>query len=40
VGFYEHSFAREFSVVCNACGAEGPKRSTHEEAAALWNRRL
>jgi Lar family restriction alleviation protein len=39
VGFYEHSFAKAFSVICNACGAEGPMRSTHQEAGTLWNRR-
>ena len=28
-----------FAIMCNLCGAEGPRRSTQEEAARLWNRR-
>ena len=39
VGFYEHVYAQEFAVSCNLCGAEGPRRDAHEEAARLWNRR-
>lgn len=39
VGFYEHVYAQHFAVMCNLCGAEGPQRSTHEEAGKLWNRR-
>jgi Lar family restriction alleviation protein len=38
--FYEHVFAREFAVACNRCGAEGPKRPAHPEAARLWNGRI
>lgn len=40
VGFYEHVYAQQFSIMCNLCGAEGPRRLTHEEAAKLWNRRV
>lgn len=40
VGFYEYVFAQQFVIMCNLCGAEGPRRSTHEEAAGLWNRRI
>jgi len=40
VGFYEHSFSKEVSVMCNLCGAEGPKRSDPKEAGRLWNRRV
>lgn len=39
VGFYEHVYAQQFAIICNLCGAAGPRRSTHEEAARLWNRR-
>lgn len=39
VGFYEHVYAQLFAVMCNLCGAEGPRRSSHEEAGRLWNRR-
>ncbi|WP_079730738.1 MULTISPECIES: Lar family restriction alleviation protein [Novosphingobium] len=39
VGYFEHVYARHFSVMCRSCGAEGPPRSEHEEAARLWNRR-
>lgn len=39
VGFYEHVYSQDFAVMCNRCGAEGPRRSTHEEAGKLWNRR-
>jgi len=39
VGFYEHVYAQQFAIICNLCGAEGPRRSTHDEAARLWNRR-
>ena len=39
-GFYEHVYARQFAVMCNMCGAEGPPRTNHEEAGRLWNRRL
>lgn len=40
VGFYEHVYAQQFAVMCNLCGAEGPRRSSHEEAGRLWNRRV
>jgi len=39
VGYYEHVFAQQFAIMCNLCGAAGPRRSTHEEAAKMWNRR-
>lgn len=39
VGFYEHVYSQQFAIMCNLCGAEGPRRLTHEEAARLWNRR-
>ncbi|WP_039858137.1 Lar family restriction alleviation protein [Novosphingobium pentaromativorans] len=39
VGYFEHVYARHFSVMCKSCGAEGPPRSEHEEAARLWNAR-
>lgn len=39
VGFYEHVYAQLFAVMCHLCGAEGPRRSSHEEAGRLWNRR-
>lgn len=39
VGFYEHVYARLFAVMCRLCGAEGPRRTSHEEAVRLWNRR-
>jgi Lar family restriction alleviation protein len=39
IGFYEHVYARQFAVMCNACGAEGPRRSVQNEAGQLWNRR-
>ena len=39
VGFYEHMFSKDFAVVCNRCGAEGPKRGDHGEAGRLWNGR-
>jgi Lar family restriction alleviation protein len=40
VGFYEHVYAQQFAVMCNLCGAEGPRRSNYEEAGRLWNRRV
>ncbi len=40
VGFYEHVYAKHFAVMCNVCGAEGPRRPTCEEAGRLWNRRM
>lgn len=40
VSFYEHVFAQHFAVMCNLCGAEGPRRPSHEEAGRLWNRRV
>lgn len=40
VGFYEHMFAKDFAVICNLCGGEGPKRPTHEDAGRLWNKRF
>ena len=39
VGFYEHVYAKDFSVICQSCGAEGPSRPTHDEARNLWNER-
>jgi Lar family restriction alleviation protein len=39
VGFYEHVYAQLFAVMCRLCGAEGPRRISHEEAGRLWNRR-
>jgi Lar family restriction alleviation protein len=39
VDFYEHVYAQQFAVMCNLCGAEGPQRTSHEEAGRLWNRR-
>ncbi|EHJ59419.1 hypothetical protein NSU_3751 [Novosphingobium pentaromativorans US6-1] len=39
MGYFEHVYARHFSVMCKSCGAEGPPRSEHEEAARLWNAR-
>jgi Lar family restriction alleviation protein len=39
VGFYEHVYAQLFAVMCRLCGAEGPRRSSHEEAGRSWNRR-
>jgi Lar family restriction alleviation protein len=40
VSFYEHVYAQTFAVKCNLCGAEGPSRAAHEEAARPWNRRV
>ena len=40
IDFYEHSFSKDVSVICNVCGAEGPKRHDPKEAGRLWNRRL
>lgn len=40
LGFYEHVYAQQFAVMCNLCGAEGPRRSSCDEAARLWNRRV
>ncbi len=40
VGFYEHVYAQLFAVMCRLCGAEGPRRASHEEAGRLWNRRI
>ncbi len=40
VGFYEHVYAQLFAVMCKLCGAEGPRRASHEEAVKLWNRRI
>lgn len=40
VSYYEHVYAQFFAVMCNLCGAEGPRRSTHEEAGRIWNRRV
>ena len=40
VGFYEHVYAKHFAVMCNMCGAEGPRRPTYEGAGRLWNRRM
>jgi Lar family restriction alleviation protein len=40
VAHYEHPFSKDFAVVCNLCGAEGPKRADHNEAGRLWNRRV
>lgn len=39
LGYYEHVYAKHFSVMCDTCGAEGPRRPTCAEAARLWNRR-
>lgn len=39
IEFYEHVYAQQFAIMCNLCGAEGPRRSTHEDAARHWNRR-
>jgi len=40
VGFYEHVYAQLFAIMCNLCGAEGPRRASQDEAARLWNRRV
>ena len=40
VGFYEHAYAQLFAVMCNLCGAEGPRRASHDEAGRVWNRRV
>ncbi|MBV1692099.1 Lar family restriction alleviation protein [Novosphingobium sp. G106] len=39
VGFYEHVYAQLFAVMCKLCGAEGPRRASHDEAGRQWNRR-
>ena len=39
-GFYEHVYAGQFAAMCNACGAEGPRRQTCQEAGRMWNRRV
>ena len=39
IGFYEHVYAQDFSATCKSCGAEGPRRPSHEEARRLWNLR-
>lgn len=40
VRFYELVYARHFAVMCQGCGAEGPRRPSHDEAGRLWNRRM
>ncbi|MBV9840947.1 MAG: Lar family restriction alleviation protein [Sphingomonadaceae bacterium] len=40
LGFYEHLYSKDFSVICHDCSAEGPKRSAPSEAERLWNRRV
>jgi Lar family restriction alleviation protein len=40
VRFFEHVYAQQFAVTCNLCGAEGPRRTSYEEAGRLWNRRV
>jgi Lar family restriction alleviation protein len=40
LGFYEHVYGQMFAVSCNLCGAEGPRRSSQDEAVKLWNRRV
>lgn len=40
LGVYEHVFAQQFAISCNLCGAEGPRRSSQDEAIRLWNRRV
>lgn len=39
LGFYEYVYAKTFTVMCEACGAQGPRRASTSEALALWNRR-
>lgn len=40
LGFYEHVYSQHFAVKCHLCGAEGPRRVSHEEAGRAWNRRV
>jgi hypothetical protein len=40
LNMYEHVYAQQFAVMCNLCGAEGPQRSSQDEAVKLWNRRV
>ena len=37
VRFYEHVYAQQFAAMCHACGAEGPRRQTYQDAGRLWN---
>lgn len=39
VNFYEHVYSQHFAVMCDLCGAEGPRRPSHDEAGRAWNRR-
>ena len=39
ISFYEHVYSKQFAVMCNSCGAEGPRRPNLEEAGQMWNRR-
>ena len=40
LGLYEHTFAKEFAVICHICGAEGPARTDPNEAMRLWSERI
>ena len=39
LGFYEYVYARHFTVMCKACGGQGPRRISPDEALQVWNRR-
>ena len=39
LGFYEYVYAKSFTVICRACGAQGPRRASTSAALALWNGR-
>lgn len=39
LGYYEYVYAQNFTVTCKACGGQGPRRSSQEEARTLWNGR-
>jgi len=40
IGFFEHVFTGDHSVICRGCGGEGPRRMGRDGAVRLWNERL
>jgi Lar family restriction alleviation protein len=36
---YEYTYAKQFTVDCKKCGAQGPRHASPAKARQLWNRR-
>lgn len=39
IGFYEYVYVKDFAAACTVCGAQGPRRSSQQEARKLWDAR-